>query len=30
MNNEVFLVYVLFYGKIVECDVGCVFQCRQR
>ncbi|PPD73062.1 hypothetical protein GOBAR_DD30043 [Gossypium barbadense] len=26
MNNEVFLVYVLFYGEIVKGDVGCVFK----
>ncbi|KAK5824081.1 hypothetical protein PVK06_018844 [Gossypium arboreum] len=30
MNNEVFFVYVVFYGEIVEGDIGCVFQGRQR
>ncbi|XP_016747576.2 uncharacterized protein [Gossypium hirsutum] len=30
MNNEVFLVYVVFYGEILEGDIGCVFQGRQR
>ncbi|KAH1047261.1 hypothetical protein J1N35_038045 [Gossypium stocksii] len=30
MNNEVFLVYVVFYGEIVEGDIGCVFQGQQR
>ncbi|XP_017609411.1 uncharacterized protein LOC108455348 [Gossypium arboreum] len=30
MNNEVFLVYVVFDGEIVEGDIGCVFQGRQR
>ncbi|XP_017614136.1 uncharacterized protein LOC108459300 [Gossypium arboreum] len=30
MNNEVFLVYVVFDGEIVEGDIGCVFQGLQR
>ncbi|PPD67021.1 hypothetical protein GOBAR_DD36100 [Gossypium barbadense] len=28
MNNSVF--YVIFYGEIVECEVGCVIQGRQQ
>ncbi|PPD89927.1 hypothetical protein GOBAR_DD13131 [Gossypium barbadense] len=30
MNNAMFLVYVIYYDEIVEGDVGCIFQGRQR